>query len=362
MNLYGEEAKRQGFCIPLHALRGLAAIVVLFAHVRERLDEAFPDVSFINVFNGSAAVIFFYVLSGLVVGASLAKVGVSYKSTAIFFHRRFFRIMPLMFVTVTLGGLYLLYIDPHMKYSLIPKEYGDFTLLKFLTSYVGYSLKPNPPIWSIFVELVASLLIPLMILSGNKITNMILVFVGCIALSIIPINFHHHWNFYMICFYLGLTILVWGKWFAERLSHLSNTAFWLIVAMLFVAFYVTRRVTDAGFGDLWIVYWETAFVVPLVAMIYYMPERFSWLSSKVFTFLGDISFSLYLTHFVLLVVLLNITTSFFGNTIFAAVLFCLSSVVCALMLALISYRKIEVKGIKLGKNIGKQCKPAAELS
>lgn len=362
MNLYSEEAKRQRFSIPLHALRGVAAIVVLFNHMHERIDEAFPQFMFTHIINGSAAVIFFYVLSGLVVGASLAKTGISYSSTATFFHRRFFRIMPLMFVTVTIGGLYLLYIDPYMKYSLIPKEYGEFTLLKFITSYVGYSLKPNPPIWSIFVELVASLLIPLMILFGNKIIQVILVFAACVVLSFIPINFHHHWNFYMICFFLGLSVLIWGRWFSERISELSTTSFWLLVTMLFVLFYSVRRITGAGFGDLWIVYWETAFVTPLVAIIYYMPERFSLLSSKAFAFLGDISFSLYLTHFLLLIVLLNSVTSLFGNTGLAALLFCGLSVVCCVLIAWISYRNIEVKGIKLGENIRNQCRPVTDIS
>lgn len=362
MNLYSEEAKRQHFSIPLHALRGVAALVVLFTHMQDRVEEAFPYLTFSHIFNGGAAVVFFYVLSGLVVGASLAKVGVSYSSTTTFFHRRFFRIMPLMFVTVTIGGLYLLYIDPHMKYSLIPKEYGEFTLLKFITSYVGYSLKPNPPIWSIFVELVASLLIPLMILYGNKISQMVLVFAACVVLSFIPINFHHHWNFYMICFFLGLSVLVWGRWFSERMSQLSIRAFWLIVAILLVSFYAARRVADAGFGDLWIVYWETAFVTPLVAIIYYMPERFSLLSSKAFKFLGDISFSLYLTHFLLLIVLLNAITSLFGNAGLAALLFCTLSVLFCVLTAWISYRNIEIKGIKLGENVRNQTRPVTDVS
>src|SRR5690606_27778735 len=116
-----------------------------------------------------------------------------------------------------------------MKYPLLPEEYGDFSLLKFLASYVGYSLKPNPPIWSIFVELIASLLIPLMILSGNKIRNMILAALMCVGLSLIPIEFQHHWNFYMISFYLGLTVLVWGKWLANYLRRLSLVTFWLSV-------------------------------------------------------------------------------------------------------------------------------------
>lgn len=362
MNFYTEEARRQGFSIPLHALRGLAAIIVLFGHVQVRADNAFDEFVFARIFNASGVVVFFYVLSGLVVGASLAKVGISYASLNTFFHRRFFRIMPLMFVTVTLGGLYLLYIDPHMRYSLNPKEYGEFGLLKFIASYVGYSLKPNVPIWSIFVELVATLLIPLMILSGNRLANIILAVIGCVLLSLIPIEFQHRWNFYMISFYLGLTVLVWGRWLADRLAGLSNGLFWILVALLFVSFYLARPITDAGFGDVWIVYWETAFIAPLVAIVYYMPERFGFFNAGYFKFLGDISFSLYLTHYVFLAALLNGVTEVFGTSALAVILFYSLGILAPLIFAALSYRYIELPAIKLGEGLRRPFKPLPEAS
>lgn len=361
MNFYTEEAKRCSFSVPLHALRGLAAIIVLLCHLQQRIEEAFPGFVFYKFLNGSAAVNFFYVLSGLVVGASLAKVGVSSASTSIFFQRRFFRIMPLMFVTVTLGGLYLLYIDPYMKYSLIPKEYGEFSLAKFVASYVGYSLKPNPPIWSIYVELVASLLIPLMILAGNSARNIVLGFIGCVLLSLVPIDFKHHWNFYMFSFYLGLTVLLWGKWLAARLKTLPTPLFWLLIAVLFLAFYLPRLITGAGFGNLWIVYWETACITPLVAIIFYTPERFSFLYARIFKFFGDVSFSLYLTHSLLLAILLNAVTAVFGTSGFSAIVYCSICIVLSFIVALISYHAIELKGMRFGENIRRQGKPVAEV-
>ena len=362
MNFYTEEAKRCSFSVPLHALRGLAAIIVLLCHLQQRVEEAFPGLTFAKFLNGSAAVNFFYVLSGLVVGASLAKVGVSSSSSSIFFQRRFFRIMPLMFVTVTLGGLYLLHIDPYMKYSLIPKEYGEFSLAKFVVSYVGYSLKPNPPIWSIYVELVASLLIPLMILAGNKTSSIILGFVGCVLLSLVPIDFKHHWNFYMFCFYLGLTVLLWGKWLTARLATLPTAVFWLMVTVLFLAFYIPRLVTGAGFGNLWIVYWETACITPLVAIVFYMPERFSLLYAGIFKFFGDVSFSLYLTHSLLLAVLLNAVTAVLGVTGFSAIVYCSLCIALSFIIALVSYHGIELKGMRYGESLRGRAKPIAEAS
>lgn len=360
MNIFTEEAKRQKFSVPLHALRGVAAVIVLLVHLQGKVYEAFPEFTLPPLFNGSAAVTFFFVLSGLVVGASLAKSGISSATVSLYFHRRFFRIMPLMFVTVTFGGLYLLFIEPYLQYTLNPKEYGDFTLAKFAAGYVGYSLKANPPIWSIFVELIGSLLIPLMLLSGTKLRNVLLVFAALIALSLLPIQTKHYWHFYMISFYVGLTVLIWGKWLAGFTAKLPTGIFWLIVFALVASFYLARPLTGAGYGDLWIVYWETLSVAPLVGIIYYLPERFSLLNAPVFKFLGDVSYSLYLTHSIILIILLNVVTSLMDNGGLAVLVYCLSAIVCSFIVAQISYHTIEMGGTRLGERLRRQPKPVLE--
>lgn len=360
MNFFTHAARQQGFCIPLHALRGLAAVIVLFHHLHGRISEAFPQFAFTSVFNGSAAVTFFFVLSGLVVGASLAKSGLSQASISLYFHRRFFRIMPLMFFTVTLGGLYLLFIDPHLTYALNPAEYGDFTLPKFVAGYVGYSLKANPPIWSIFVEIIASLLIPLMLFFGSKWRHIVLWVVACILVSLIPLNFKHHWNFYLISFYAGLSVLLWGKWLAGVAAQIPAQLFWLMVTIAVAGFYLARPLTGAGYGDLWIVYWETLLIAPVVGIIYYLPERFTFLNARLFSHLGDISYSLYLIHSILLVALLNLVTGFMGSTAMAALTYCIVALGGCFMAAQISYRLIEMGGVRLGEHLRRTPKPVLE--
>lgn len=360
MNLFTEAAKQQGFSMPLHALRGIAAIIVLLCHIQNRVNEAFPELIYVSFFNGAAAVTFFFVLSGLVVGAALAKNGLSFPSVSLYFHRRFFRIMPLVFVTVTLGGLYLLFIDPHLRYPQNPKEYGDFTPLKFVAGYIGYSLKANPPTWSIFVELIGSLLIPLMLLTGNSVRNILLGLAACIALSLLPINLKHFWHFFMISFFLGLTILLWGKWLADIAAKLPLVVFWLIILALVTGFYIARPLTTPNYGSPLIVYLETLFILPVVGIIYYLPERFSLLNARIFKFFGDVSYSLYLTHTILLIILLNAVTSLMGHTGLAALFFCVSSICCSFVVAQISYRTIEIGGTRLGEHLRRPHKPALE--
>jgi peptidoglycan/LPS O-acetylase OafA/YrhL len=350
MNLFTEAAKQQGFSMPLHALRGVAAVIVLLCHLQGRVSEAF-HFTFPPLFNGSAAVIFFFVLSGLVVGASLAKSGLSSASIAVYFHRRIFRIMPLMIVTVTIGGLYLLFIDAQMRYSLNPKEYGDFSLLKFLAGYIGYSLKANPPIWSIFVELIGSILLPLMLLAGTSLRNILLTLAACIALSLLPIEFKHYWHFYMISFFAGLSVLLWGKALAQRVEKLPPALFWLLIIALSASFYLVRPISGEGYAKVWVVYWETLSIAPVIGIIFYLPQRFSLLSSNLFRFLGDVSYSLYLTHTLLLVVLLNATTSLLGTSGFAAIVYCVITICCCFMMAQVSYRLIELEGSRWGERL-----------
>lgn len=363
MNLFIESAKHQGFSIPLHALRGLAAVIVLLAHIQVRITESLPDFALALLFNGGAAVTFFFVLSGLVVGASLAKGGLSKENISLYFHRRFFRIMPLMFCTVTIGGLYLLFIDPHMQYSLNPAEFGELTPLKFIAGYVGYSLKTNPPVWSIFVEIIGSLLIPVMLLSGTKLRYIFMAIAACIALSLIPIEFKHYWHYFMISFYMGLTILLWGKWLARIVERLPTPIFWLMIATLVISFYLPRLIVGVSSGHFfWLVYWETLCITPLIGMIYYLPGRFSLLNAPVFKFLGDVSFSLYLTHSLLLIVLFNLVTAVLGTGAFAVAVFCISTICCCFVVANLSFHSIEMGGVRIGEHLRSYSKPVTEAS
>lgn len=351
MNLFVVEARQNSFSFPLHALRGIAAVIVLLSHIHMRIKEAYSEWEFPAVFNGSGAVIFFFVLSGLVVGAALAKQELSVDRVSTYLHRRFFRIMPLLFVTVSIGGLYLLLLNDSMTYSMYDDAYGDFSFAKFLAAYIGYSLKPNQPIWSIYIEIVASLLIPLMILTGTKIRYIIATTLLCIAFSLVPVDFKHHWNFYVISFYVGLTILVWGKPLSRWVSTLPGIIFWALVLLFFAAFYCARPLTNPTYGDLWIVYWETLTVAPLVAVIYYLPEKFSVLNKRLFTYLGDVSYSLYLTHWILLVLALNAVTALMGTSGVSAIIFSALALCVSFIVAHFSYQYIELNGIKLGESL-----------
>ncbi|MBE2190890.1 MAG: acyltransferase [Alphaproteobacteria bacterium] len=353
MNIFVNQSQNGKFSKELHALRGIAALVVFLVHFQHRLLDAWPELHVPDFFNGSAAVTYFFVLSGLVVGISLAKSWGENRFLLIYGIRRIFRIMPLMVVMATIGGLYLFFINAHMPYSLYDVEkYGDFDWKRMMAGYIGYSMKSNPPSWSIFVELMGSALIPLFILCGRSKLWIILGAIILFSFSIWDMPIKNKFNIFMLSFYAGLSVLIWGKYFAQLCEKLPTPAFWLAVSTLLAGFYLPRVITQSDYyGNPWIVHWETLCVTPLIALVYYVPHRFSVLTRPIFQFFGDISFGLYLTHFLMMVTLYNVLILCFGVNIGTIGIFCVLSPVLAIILAKFSYRYIEQPGMVLGKKM-----------
>lgn len=350
MNYFIYEARNGRFSHELHAFRGVAALVVFLFHLKGRALEAFPDFIFPSIFNGSAAVTFFFVLSGLVVGMSLGKSWGRAHFLLDYGIKRVFRIMPLMFVMTTIGGLYLFFINARMPYPLYEDEFGDFSVTKWIAGYIGYSLKANPPSWSIFVELVGSAALPLFILTARSRLMMVASIVALTFFTLLDFESQHRWHFYMISFYAGLSILYWGKSFVDFINKFHPSLFWGLVIVLAAAFYLPRAVLDVDFfGNPWMPLWETFIITPLVALIYYIPERFSIMQRKPFQFLGDISFSLYLIHMILMTIVYNLVILTMGANVLALFLFVVATIPLTLFISHLSYQYLERPFISMGK-------------
>lgn len=357
MNLFISD-NHPSFSIPLHALRGVAALVVFYSHILDKVSK-YTTNNFYYLFNGGAAVAFFFVLSGLVIGLSIVQRGNKLNDTANYYIGRFFRIMPLLFATVSLGGLYVFLLEVHMPVKYL--EYGDLTLTKFLSGYIGYSIKANPPIWSLFVELVACILLPLLVMTGRNRSFVIGTGLFLLVLACINLNIQHHANFYLINFYVGLSILWWGRRFAEYIAKLPRLLFWMFIGSLFLISYIPRIFWYAFEGDQFgnplpnLV--ELAGIFPIVAIVFYCPERFSLLTRRFFKFMGDISYSFYLTHSIALILIINalvfLAPDLFGKPIlFTLLMFVVSTPIC-MGIAYYSYRFIELPGIRAGKRFSK---------
>jgi peptidoglycan/LPS O-acetylase OafA/YrhL len=357
MNLFAlpQNAAPQPFSVPLHAMRGIAAFIVLMQHIiniaNRGIDPKFSAV----FFNGSAAVCFFFILSGLVVGLSLTRKDVNFRSLYDYCIRRVFRIMPLLVVTVTIGGIFIYFVDSYLPY----KYYNDILpISKFFLGYVGLVQWANPPSWSIFIEIVGSILLPFMVVTGKNIKHVILCGILLVTLASFNWKLHYTINIFILNFYVGLSILWWGKSFSEIIKKLPSILFWLFVFSCFVVFYSCRNFISPELYPHIANFIEIFAITPFIALVYYCPEKFSMLTRSPFVFLGDVSYSLYLTHYMLIILAINAFAfampNMFAEPWLLLVAMTLVLVPIALIVAALSYRYIEKPGIVLGKKFTKQ--------
>jgi peptidoglycan/LPS O-acetylase OafA/YrhL len=269
--------------------------------------------------------------------------------------------MPLMFVTVTIGGLYCIFVDPLMPVGAMTPGSGPLSPLKLVAGYIGFSMQPNQPIWSIYVELLGSMFLPVFVLAGRNrrtliFTGAFLAFIGSFHLSL-----QHDWNIFMLDFFAGLSVLWWGRGFAERLLRQNIFVFWATLGVLFAVFYLPRELWNSEFHDPRRNFVETAAMAPFIAIAFFCPKRFCWLEACPFRFLGDVSFSLYLTHWILVTVAANLLLflvpsvamrpSVAALAMTATAMIAVTVPIC-LAIASLSYRFIEQPGQSLGRSFG----------
>src|SRR5580658_9136433 len=161
---------RQGvgrvFFPQLEALRGLAAATVVIFHVLQSGYGLEPNswdlvgsgtVWFLlvaeSMFNGGAAVVLFFVLSGFVMGVNVdTSESLSVGLYSRFLLRRFFRLIPMIIVAVGLA------------IAIREIAFGDSYTARQILRFVGLrDVSINAPLWSLRVEIVASLIYPILL-------------------------------------------------------------------------------------------------------------------------------------------------------------------------------------------------------
>lgn len=337
------------FNLPLHGMRGIAALIVVLFHVAGVLKN--PASAYLN---GHAAVAFFFILSGLVLGLSLRRSELGVTSYIEYGVRRAFRLLPLLFVTATLGALYLWFADPFLPHS-VAYEGQKLTVPQYAAGLIGFSLKPNGPSWSIFVELVASALIPLMFFAGRSALIFFGAFAAILGFSSINLDLQHHWNFYLINFFAGLSILWWGGYLQPVLERANPFAIGAAAAVCLCAAYLSRLMTGPyAFGDPRINLLETALFTPFIALVFLRPQMFNALATPAMRYLGELSFSIYLTHWLLLAATFNaavlVLGSFTESPAFG-VLYSLALIAICICVSIVTYKLIERPGMSCGKAV-----------
>jgi peptidoglycan/LPS O-acetylase OafA/YrhL len=311
---------RKGFSVELQALRGLAALIVLAAHCASAIALPGGVGPLRFILNSGGAVVFFFVLSGFVLALSLQSRPATPQNTVSYYIRRGFRIYPALIVATILGTLICNHLALRADLSFGSDWLNIFYQQridgrKFVQAAAGLSAAANPPAWSILVELICSAILPLLVFTTRGPASAI---AWAVALTSVSFLVGPHTVYavgvYPIHFFAGATIPLWGPAFAQAVARAGAWATPALLSLCALVFFTARAgfLHELGHHHPLTAFVELLVTVPAIAIIYYGGKGIPALRTPVFAFLGDISYSLYLLHFPIMVALLVIASATFG--------------------------------------------------
>lgn len=300
----------------LDALRGIAAVMVVTMHTFELFCKGNYHNLFIN--HGYLAVDFFFMLSGYVMAHAYDDRWD--KMTVLdFCKRRLIRLHPLIILGMTLGAIFFFF----QASSVFPKI-ADTTVLQLIfTMLIGFTLIPIPtsmdirgwnemhplngPAWSLFFEYVANILHVFILRRLPKLILSILVLLAAGALIHLVLtkpsgDLIGGWSLEPEQLKIGFTRLLFpymaGMLLRRAVKLGSNKNTFITSAILLIVALSFPRV---GGDEVWINGLFEAFIIIFVfpAIIYLgaIGSVSGTASQKACTFLGNISYPLYITHF-----------------------------------------------------------------
>lgn len=293
----------------LTGLRGLAAWYVVLFHVRVTLKATVGQLAYAFLSHGYLAVDLFFILSGFVLWHSCAE-NPAYRGRrgiARFWLRRVARIWPLHMLL--LGGFVALVLllaatghdTAHYRWDELPLH-----ILLLQNWGVTPSLTWNEPAWSISCEMAAYLLFPLttVIAPWRQLSNGPLVALGCGLLAALALYFQLHGNGNLgfdvthsglirclFEFWTGNILrLLWARW--RDVPDICTGAWAAMVALLEGG--VVLHLPEAS-------YVPGCFAALILALSLEDRAPARLLRSGPLHWLGEISYSTYLSHFLLFI-------------------------------------------------------------
>jgi peptidoglycan/LPS O-acetylase OafA/YrhL len=351
----------------LDALRGLAALSVFLGHAFGMMPQtpklllAIGNTPLRFFYDGNAAVLLFFVLSGFVLNLRYAEA----KSCApgwagSFILRRVCRIYPAFLASMGLAVLLRTCVfSPERTHSFSawfaaiwaePLSWGQFARCLTLVGPNIQAATINPPVWSLVFEMRISLFFPLVILLVNPKRSarldgllVLALYILCMLLAPFAASFG-----YLPQFVLGAMCAKYFSRIQPRLAALSGPSkvVWLLVAL---ALYGTAVTIE----PLHLQYWRVSFLVGQVVsfgatgviLVSASSGRISrLLKTGVFQFLGRTSYSFYLSHFLFLITVAPVLYLASGSYLIAW----LGTLVVTYLVSDLLFKFVEVPGMRLG--------------
>ncbi|NIF32124.1 acyltransferase [Enterobacter sp. Cy-643] len=298
--------------LTIQMLRGIAALIVVMFHIRGTLNGVYAqsnlgDLLFLS---GPAGVDLFFVISGFIICLSSKKN--EENKVGKFAIRRLFRVYPLFFVSLIAYQLFVFpefHIDAFVRSAfLLPRDYSGSA------PYFGYNLLF--PAWTLLFEVTFYALFTVALAASHKhrvkICSAIIISIylystilqtGGINLSgIIPVTQTDRSVMTVIGYTLGspmMLLFVCGMWIYSIYDAIRNSNIAINKNLCLYVFFVCSSLYTvlflsgykSGIGLSGYGFWAIILITGCLAY-----ELTSPTINKTLLFLGEISYSLYLTH------------------------------------------------------------------
>jgi peptidoglycan/LPS O-acetylase OafA/YrhL len=332
----------------LTSLRGIAALIVIFFHAHHHFPSDDPKLLTWIIYNGFLAVDFFFIMSGFILAYTYSKKFTRFTSQDYrsFMLKRFARIYPLHFFIL------VLYISIPLILYLTGRDIGGgrydidaFFAKLFLIDvwWTGYQFTWNIPSWTISSELFAYLLFPFIVIPFSRIGKPLIIPVAlCIPMMLAFLYDHFEYGSIgegigdlgvirgLLEFSLGMSV-----YYIVIKYQLTNTVVArsaVIVSVLLFYLCVTFDVQD-------FIYVPICFSMFLYGLLGYKGLLHKFLENRAMVYLGDISYSVYLSHFFILDIM---TKAFLKNDEIAGPVWMTSYVLVTLFFSALSYHFVEM--------------------
>ena len=348
----------------LDSLRGLAAVSVVLFHIRLLAETVASGPLFTLGFadNSYLMVDFFFVLSGFVIALNYAERIPDPPAAARFLWLRFWRLYPLhlAFLLVMLaieGAKWLAQTRLGIEFADAPFAInGGWAFVNNLLLAQSFHLEPaltfNIPAWSIGAEFYTYIVFALILLTTRRLMAVaaLIVVASCLFLArVSPDGLYVMADYGFIRCLFGFFLGVLGCGVYRRMPRLATaaterSAYLAAAAILLVILLLSWKPAPAF--DFAVPPLATVVVVTL-ALAHGTPlARF--LSARPLAWLGTVSYSIYMSHWAVLLVITNLlqkldidVTHLFGNGAFADTVLIAICLAPVLALSHLTYRYIE---------------------
>ncbi|MHA8112863.1 acyltransferase family protein [Kosakonia cowanii] len=346
--------------LSIHYLRGIAALVVVFFHFRGLLNGYYSQKDIGNILFGSGAfgVDLFFMISGFIIALSTEK-----KMTPfIFFIRRFFRIYP-AFIFVFIVAALTIYSDID-KPQLIKSMF--FVHNDYSKESPAFGFNILGPAWTLTYEFYFYGLFMLAMSFSHK--YRVAISACMLIIPILALQLYYngnislagsasarvHESFYLhgfirfcsspilVEFVIGMMSFTLFKKLKE-IEYNANQFLYYFPVGIFLVFYFSQannRFGLDGFG-MWSLF------LFLGCMSKELSKGFK--ENNKLSFLGDISYSLYITHYVVIALLNHYSPMYWEYT--GGISKFIYATIVSLSVAYFTYTFIEKPFIRIGKSI-----------